>query len=109
INSHIAAPQVQYLLDPSTRIEHQCEQRIIAPPPRGRAIDTVQHGLDLAALEIFDRCLLRAVLERQSDDALKRTELLGVVSRHETREHVNGAEPRVTRRDAVFALGFEEA
>ena len=49
------------------------------------------------------------MFERQADDALKRPELLGVVSRHETREHVNGAESGIPRRDAVLAFGFEEA
>ena len=106
IEPHVAATHIQHLLHPRPGVEHQREQCVVAPTRNRRSIDAVQEPFDLGALEILDRRLLRAALERQADNALKRPQLLGMVRRHEPREHVNGAKPGVARRDAVLAFRF---
>jgi hypothetical protein len=70
IETHVAAAQIEHFLDPGACVEHQREERVVTAAARGHPIDAVQKRFDFAALQILDRCLLRAVLEWQADDAL---------------------------------------
>ena len=71
VQPHVADAKVEDLLHTRAGVEHQREQRVVAPAEPGRAVDAAQQRVHLAAFEVLDRGLPRAALERRADDALE--------------------------------------
>ena len=71
------------------------------------SIDALEQSLDFAAIEILDRYLPSAPLERHADDPLQVPKLLGMLSGEIARKDVERSEPGVTGGDRVLSVGFK--
>ncbi len=67
----VAQPQIEYLLNAGTRIEHQCEQRIVALTPYRGTVDRFEQRFDFLWLKVFDRLVARTAFERHAQHALQ--------------------------------------
>jgi hypothetical protein len=99
----ITSLQIQNFLDTSSRVEHRRQQNVISAVIRRGPVDSRKNRLDLVVIKIFDHTLASA-FERDAQDLLNSFELIGMVSSQIAKESVNGSEPDVACRYAVFPV-----
>jgi hypothetical protein len=88
-------------------VEHERKQGVVAlsrPPP---PIDAGKQYLHLGLLQILDGRLARPTLERDTENALQRLQMLRVLGDQEPGKRVDRGKPGVARGDAVATLALE--
>src|SRR5215469_2769554 len=109
LGSYVAVAQIEDLLNASPRVEHHCEQGIVAFPGRRRAIDGLEQRFDLARFKVFDRRVPRAALERYPQHALQLGETGGLLGDEEARKCMQRRQPSVAGGNAVVTLGLKKS
>lgn len=99
----IGGGEIHDFLDTRPGIEHDGEERVIAPTLGGAAVDRGQHGLDLVVLQVLHRARA-APLEGDGEDALTLIQSVGTSTRKIGEEGVNGREANIARGRAVPAF-----
>jgi len=104
----IATAEVQDLLHPSTGVEHQGKQRVVALSTWTSSVNALKKSLNLSTIQVLDWHITSAALETDVDHSLEPTEVFRVLGREETSKHVDRAEARIARGDTVMPFSFEE-